>query len=84
MGWDFEVLLDPNGELQRALNVTNPPATFLVDKKGKITYTHTGYVERDEYQLEDHIKEIKSISSLHPRSDQVYGKRHQLLGIRED
>lgn len=27
LNWDFDVLLDPNGELQRAMNVANPPVT---------------------------------------------------------
>ena len=58
--WDFDVLLDPNGELQRAMNVANPPVTFLVNQSGQIVYTHTGYVEGDEYDLEDHIKELVS------------------------
>ncbi len=58
LNWDFDVLLDPNGELQRAMNVANPPVTFLIDREGKIVYTHTGYVEGDEYELEDHIKEL--------------------------
>ena len=56
--WDFDVLMDPNGDLQRAMNVANPPVTFLVNQEGKIVYTHTGYVEGDELQLEDHIIEI--------------------------
>ncbi len=56
--WDFDVLLDPNGNVQRALNVANPPVTFLIDQNGKIVYTHTGYVEGDEYELEDHIKRL--------------------------
>ena len=60
LNWDFDVLLDPNGELQRAMNVANPPVTFLVNQSGKIVYTHTGYVEGDEYDLEDHIKELVS------------------------
>lgn len=55
-GWDFQVLLDPNGDLQRAMNVVNPPVTFLVDKDGKIIYTHVGYVDGDEYELEEKIK----------------------------
>lgn len=54
-GWSFEVLLDPNGELQRALNVTNPPFTVLVDAAGNIVYTHTGYLEGDELDLEQEI-----------------------------
>jgi cytochrome c biogenesis protein CcmG, thiol:disulfide interchange protein DsbE len=58
-GWKFDVLLDTNEDLKRALNVTNPPVTFLVDKQGNIVYTHTGYIEGDEYELEKKIKEIK-------------------------
>ncbi len=58
LGWDFDVLLDPNGDVQRAMNVANPPVTFLVDQLGNIVYTHTGYVEGDEYELEEHIKEL--------------------------
>jgi hypothetical protein len=42
------------------MNVANPPVTFLVNQSGKIVYTHTGYVEGDEYDLEDHIKELIS------------------------
>lgn len=56
--WDFDILLDPNGDVQRAMNVANPPVTFLIDQNGTIVYTHTGYVEGDEYELEDHIKEL--------------------------
>lgn len=56
--WDFDILLDPNGDVQRALNVNNPPVTFLIDQNGTIVYTHTGYVEGDEYELEDHIKKL--------------------------
>lgn len=55
MGWNFDVLLDPNGDLQRAMNVANPPVTFLVDTNGEIVYTHTSYVEGDEYKLEEAI-----------------------------
>ena len=60
LNWDFDVLLDPNGELQRAMNVANPPVTFLVNQSGQIVYTHRGYVEGDEYDLENHIKELVS------------------------
>jgi len=35
-GWEYLVLLDPNGDLKRAMNVNNVPHTFLVDGNGKI------------------------------------------------
>ena len=57
-GWDFDVLLDVNSDTKRALNYSNPPFTILVDQEGKIVYRHTGYVEGDEYNLEDEIKKL--------------------------
>ena len=35
-GWDYEVLLDPNSDFKRAMNVNMIPAVFIVDGKGKI------------------------------------------------
>ncbi len=57
-GWNFDILLDPNGDVQRAMNVSNPPTTMIADKNGKIVYLHTGYQEGDEYEIEDHLVEL--------------------------
>lgn len=57
-GWPFDVLSDPNQELQRALNFQTIPQTFIVDKSGQIVYSHSGYVPGDEYELEDKLKEL--------------------------
>ncbi|MCK9481937.1 MAG: TlpA family protein disulfide reductase [Bacteroidia bacterium] len=57
-GWPYIILLDENKDLARALNVANPPMTFLVDKNGKIVYQHIGYTEGAEFQLEDEIKKL--------------------------
>lgn len=54
-GWDFEVLLDANSDLKRALNFQTVPFTMLINTKGEIVYRHTGYVEGDEYILEEEI-----------------------------
>lgn len=56
--WTYDILVDLNSDLRRALNVTNPPTTFLIDKSGKIVFTHTGYLEGDENELEEKIKEL--------------------------
>lgn len=58
-GWEFEVLLDSNKDLARAMNVSNPPFTFLFDGKGKMVYQHSGYFEGAE---EDLYKEILKIA----------------------
>lgn len=57
-GWDFEVLLDSNSDLKRALNFQTVPFTLLLDQEGVIVYRHTGYVEGDEYILEDEIAKL--------------------------
>ena len=57
-GWDFEVLLDINEDLKRALNAPNIPFTIVVDKDGKIVYSHNGYVEGDEVYLEEKLKAL--------------------------
>ena len=46
-GWDYQVLLDPNGDLKRAMNVNNVPHTFLV-KNGAIVWDHNNYSPGDE------------------------------------
>lgn len=58
-GWDFDILLDVNGDLKRAMNVNNPPHTFLFDGNGKIVYQHTGYFEGGEEDLYEEILKIK-------------------------
>lgn len=50
-GWDFEVLLDPNGDFKRAMGVNNVPHTFVIDGSGKIVYSHNSYAPGDEEKL---------------------------------
>ncbi len=57
-GWEFDCLLDVNEDLKRALNAPLIPYTVLLDQKGNIVYTHTGYIEGDEYTLEEKIKSL--------------------------
>jgi peroxiredoxin len=58
-GWKFTILSDVNQDLQRALNVPSVPQSFLLDAKGNIVYSHSGYVAGDEDELEEKIKELK-------------------------
>lgn len=57
-GWEFDVVMDINEDLKRALNVVTIPHTFLLDRNGKIVYSHNGYTEGDEFVLEEKIKEV--------------------------
>lgn len=57
-GWEYEVLLDTNGDLKRALGVNNVPFTFLVDGKGNIVWKHNNYNPGDENELYEKIQKL--------------------------
>ena len=50
-GWTVPVLLDANGQVMKKLKGTNPPYTLLVDGKGQVLYSHSGYKPGDEKAL---------------------------------
>jgi peroxiredoxin len=56
--WAYEIYLDPNGDLKRALNVNNIPHTFLVDGSGKIVWQHNNYEPGDENELYQKVLEL--------------------------
>jgi cytochrome c biogenesis protein CcmG, thiol:disulfide interchange protein DsbE len=57
-GWEFDVLLDPNGEFKRAMGVNNVPHTFVIDGSGKIVYSHNNYAPGDEEKLHKLLVEL--------------------------
>ncbi|HQQ12708.1 MAG TPA: TlpA disulfide reductase family protein [Bacteroidales bacterium] len=59
-GWEFEVLLDPNGDFKRAMNVNMIPHTFLLDGNGKVVSQHTAYFDGAELELYEKVKKLVS------------------------
>jgi peroxiredoxin len=59
--WEFEVLLDPNSDFKRAMNVNMIPHTFLLDGNGNIVSQHTSYFEGSELEL---YKEVKKLAGI--------------------
>ena len=57
-GWEYLVLLDPNGDFKRAMGVNNVPHTFLLDKDGNIVYSHNNYAIGDEDILYEEILKL--------------------------
>lgn len=51
LDWQYEVLLDPNSDLKRALQVQLVPTVIVVDGKGHIVYRHSGYSEGSEEEI---------------------------------
>ena len=58
-GWEYDIILDQNQELARAMNVNNPPMTFVVDQNGKIVYSHQGYTPGAEKKLEEELQKLQ-------------------------
>ena len=57
-GWEYEIYLDENSDLKRALNVNNVPHTFIISPKGEILWQHNSYTPGDEVTLYEAYKNI--------------------------
>ena len=58
--WDgYVCLFDKNQDFKRAMNVSLTPHTFIVDGKGNIVYSHSGYTPGSEQELFEKIKALK-------------------------
>lgn len=60
-GWTFPYYVDTNQDLMRSLNFRTVPFTIIVNKEGKIVYTHQGYEEGSENELFEKIKEYAAM-----------------------
>lgn len=56
-GWTFDIYLDTNSDLKRALNVNEVPHVLII-KNGKIVYQHNGYLPGNEEELFEKLKTI--------------------------
>lgn len=57
-GWDYEVYLDTNGDLKRAMNVNLVPHTFLLNGNREVVHQHTTYAPGDEKRLFEKVKAL--------------------------
>ena len=57
-GWEYEVLLDTNGDLQRALGIQSVPYLIIMDGEGNIVETHNGYNEGSEQHIIEKVREL--------------------------
>jgi thiol-disulfide isomerase/thioredoxin len=56
-GWDYQILLDSNNDLKRALGAATVPLTILI-KNNQIVYRHSGYSAGTEKELYEKVKEF--------------------------
>jgi len=59
-GWQYEVLVDANGDFKRAMNVNMIPQTFLLNGNGEIVWQHTSFSEGSELELIEMVKKLNA------------------------
>lgn len=57
-GWEYEVILDPNSQLQKAFGIQLIPHTILVDGNGNIAWQHSGYTEGSEVEIIEQVRKL--------------------------
>lgn len=57
-GWEYEVLLDSNSELFKGLGLQSVPHVLVLDGKGKVAYSHSGYTDGGESEI---IKTVRKL-----------------------
>ncbi len=56
----FPVLYDTDGNVARIYYAFDVPFSVLIDKSGKIVYSHLGYMKGDEILLDEKIRNLLS------------------------
>lgn len=59
-GWEYEVLLDTNGDFQRSLGIQMVPYLMIIDGEGNIVETRNGYTDGSEMHIIDKIRELET------------------------
>lgn len=57
--WPYEIFLDQNKDLARALNVgADVPHTFILNGQGEIVWQHKGYQDGGEEELIEQVRKL--------------------------
>lgn len=59
-GWEYQVLLDSNGELKRTLGIESIPHVLIIDGDGRIAESRSGYTEGSEQHIIEKIRELSA------------------------
>lgn len=62
--WEYQVLLDPNGDFKRAMNVNNVPHIFLVNGSGEIVWQQNSSAPGDEEKIYELVKKVAKGESI--------------------
>lgn len=56
--WEYEVLLDVNGDFKRAMNVNNVPHVFVINGKKEIVYQQNSAAPGDDQKLLEIVRKV--------------------------
>jgi thiol-disulfide isomerase/thioredoxin len=62
--WEYEIYIDENSDLRRAMNVNNIPHTFLLSGSGEVLWQHTSYIPGDEDKLYQLVLKVAKGESI--------------------
>jgi len=62
--YSFAVLLDPEQSAMRNFGLTDVPGLFILDRTGKIVYSHSGYQPGDEKEIRANISEVLALTVI--------------------
>jgi cytochrome c biogenesis protein CcmG/thiol:disulfide interchange protein DsbE len=65
--WEYEVYIDENSDLKRALNVNNVPHTFLLNANKEIVWNHNSFSPGDEGELRELVKQLAETGNVAPK-----------------
>ncbi len=57
-GYEYQVLLDPNGDFKRAMGVNMVPTVFIIDGKNNVVETRTQYTDGSEEHLIEAVRAL--------------------------
>lgn len=57
-GWEYDILLDANSDLKRALGIQMIPFVLVCDGQGNIVYKHNGYTDGSESELINKVRQL--------------------------
>jgi peroxiredoxin len=58
-GWEFDILLDPNSDFMRAMGIQQIPHLLIIDGKGNIVESRSGYTEGSESHIIQKLRKLK-------------------------
>lgn len=59
-GWEYDVLLDTNGDFSRAMGIQMVPYLMILDGNGNIVETRNGYTDGSEMHIIEKIREVQN------------------------